>query len=81
MQMSSVRFVAPRETEKMLETVVVVFHLLAALGVVAWFCCNRVKVQMLVRLSVQVLQILYSEAKVPLPFLVSLLLYLPPVSS
>ena len=35
MQMSSVRFVAPRETEKMLETVVVVFHLLGALGVVA----------------------------------------------
>ena len=35
MQMSSVRSVAPRETEKMLETVVVVFHLLAALGVVA----------------------------------------------
>jgi preprotein translocase subunit SecG len=34
MQMSSVRFVAPRETEKMLETVVVVFHLLGALGVV-----------------------------------------------
>ena len=35
MQMSSVRFVAPRETEKMLETVVIVFHLLGALGVVA----------------------------------------------
>lgn len=35
MQMSSVRSVAPRETEKMLETVVVVFHLLGALGVVA----------------------------------------------
>ena len=35
MQLSSVRSVAPRETEKMLETVVVVFHLLAALGVVA----------------------------------------------
>jgi preprotein translocase subunit SecG len=34
MQTSSVRFVAPQETEKMLETVVVVFHLLAALGVV-----------------------------------------------
>ncbi len=35
MQMSSVRSVAPRETEKMLETVVVVLHLLGALGVVA----------------------------------------------
>ena len=35
MRMSSVRSVAPRETEKMLETVVVVFHLLGALGVVA----------------------------------------------
>jgi preprotein translocase subunit SecG len=35
MQMSSVRLFAPRETEKMLETVVVVFHLLGALGVVA----------------------------------------------
>ncbi len=35
MQMSSVRSVAPRETEKMLETVVGVFHLLGALGVVA----------------------------------------------
>ena len=35
MQLSSVRSVAPRETEKMLETVVVVFHLLGALGVVA----------------------------------------------
>ena len=35
MQMSSVRSFAPRETEKMLETVVVVFHLLGALGVVA----------------------------------------------
>ena len=34
MQMSSVRSVAPRETEKMLETVVIVFHLLGALGVV-----------------------------------------------
>lgn len=34
MQMSSVRSVAPRETEKMLETVVVVFHLLGALGVI-----------------------------------------------
>ncbi|MGA9224379.1 MAG: preprotein translocase subunit SecG, partial [Pseudomonas graminis] len=29
--MSSVRSFAPRETEKMLETVVVVFHLLGAL--------------------------------------------------
>jgi preprotein translocase subunit SecG len=35
MQMSSVRLFAPRETEKMLETVVVVLHLLGALGVVA----------------------------------------------
>jgi len=35
MQMSSVRSFAPRETEKMLETVVVVLHLLGALGVVA----------------------------------------------
>ena len=35
MQMSSVRLFVPRETEKMLETVVVVFHLLGALGVVA----------------------------------------------
>ena len=35
MQMSSVRSVAPRETEKMLETVVIVFHLLGALGVAA----------------------------------------------
>jgi preprotein translocase subunit SecG len=35
MQMSSVRSFAPRETEKMLETVVVVFHLMGALGVVA----------------------------------------------
>ena len=34
MQKSSVRSVAPRETEKMLETVVIVFHLLGALGVV-----------------------------------------------
>ena len=35
MQMSSVRSFAPRETEKMLETVVVVLHLMGALGVVA----------------------------------------------
>lgn len=35
MQMSSVRSVAPRETDNMLETVVIVFHLLGALGVVA----------------------------------------------
>ena len=35
MQMSSGRFVAPQEAEKMLETVVVVFHLLGAIGVVA----------------------------------------------
>ena len=35
MQMISVRSVAPRETEKMLETVVVVLHLLGALSVVA----------------------------------------------
>jgi len=35
MQMSSVRSFAPRETEKMLETVVVVFHLRGARGVVA----------------------------------------------
>lgn len=34
MQMSSVRFVAPQEAEEMLETVVVVFHLLGAIGVV-----------------------------------------------
>ena len=34
MRMSSVRFVAPQETEKMLETVIVVFHLLGAIGVV-----------------------------------------------
>jgi len=34
MQMSSVRSVAPQETEKMLETVVVVLHLLGAIGVV-----------------------------------------------
>jgi preprotein translocase subunit SecG len=33
--MSSGRFVAPQEAEKMLETVVVVFHLLGAIGVVA----------------------------------------------
>jgi len=35
MRMNSVRSVAPQETEKMLETVVVVFHLLGAIGVVA----------------------------------------------
>lgn len=35
MRMSSVRSVAPRETENMLETVVVVLHLLGAIGVVA----------------------------------------------
>ena len=35
MQMSLVRSVAPRETEKMLETVVVVVHLLGAISVVA----------------------------------------------
>ena len=35
MRMSSVRSVAPRETEKMLETVIVVLHLLGAIGVVA----------------------------------------------
>jgi len=34
MQMSSVRSVAPREADNMLENVVVVFHLLGALGVV-----------------------------------------------
>jgi preprotein translocase subunit SecG len=33
--MSSVRSVAPQEADKMLETVVVVFHLLGAIGVVA----------------------------------------------
>ncbi|WP_422911838.1 preprotein translocase subunit SecG [Pseudomonas sp. MAC6] len=33
--MSSVRFVAPQEAEKMLETVIVVLHLLGAIGVVA----------------------------------------------
>ncbi|WP_425287788.1 preprotein translocase subunit SecG [Pseudomonas borbori] len=33
--MSSVRFVAPQEADKMLETGVVVFHLLGAIGVVA----------------------------------------------
>ncbi|MFG0722293.1 preprotein translocase subunit SecG [Pseudomonas sp. GLN_6] len=32
--MSSVRFVAPQEAEKMLETVIVVLHLLGAIGVV-----------------------------------------------
>ena len=35
MQMSSVRSFVPRETEKMLETVVVILHLMGALGVVA----------------------------------------------
>src|SRR3990167_58163 len=35
MRMSSVRFVAPQEADKMLETGVVVFHLLGAVGVVA----------------------------------------------
>jgi preprotein translocase subunit SecG len=35
MRMSSVRFVAPQEAEKMLETVIVVLHLLGAIGVVA----------------------------------------------
>jgi preprotein translocase subunit SecG len=35
MRMSSVRSVAPQEADKMLETVVVVFHLLGAIGVVA----------------------------------------------
>jgi preprotein translocase subunit SecG len=35
MRMSSVRFVAPQETDKMLETGVVIFHLLGAIGVVA----------------------------------------------
>ncbi len=34
MRMSSVRFVAPQEADKMLETVVIVVHLLGALGVV-----------------------------------------------
>lgn len=34
MRMSSVRFVAPQEAEKMLETVIVVLHLLGAIGVV-----------------------------------------------
>jgi len=35
MQMSTVRFVVPQEAEEMLETVVVVIHLIGALGVVA----------------------------------------------
>ena len=35
MRMSSVRSVAPQEADKMLETVVVVLHLLGAIGVVA----------------------------------------------
>jgi preprotein translocase subunit SecG len=35
MRMSSVRFVAPQEAKKMLETVIVVLHLLGAIGVVA----------------------------------------------
>ena len=35
MRMSSVRSVAPQEAEDMLETVVIVIHLLGALGVVA----------------------------------------------
>lgn len=35
MRMSSVRSVAPQEADMMLETVVVVFHLLGAIGVVA----------------------------------------------
>jgi len=35
MRMSSVRFVAPQEAKEMLETVVVVLHLLGAIGVVA----------------------------------------------
>jgi preprotein translocase subunit SecG len=35
MRMSSGRFVAPQEAEKMLETVIVVLHLLGAIGVVA----------------------------------------------
>jgi preprotein translocase subunit SecG len=35
MRMSSVRSVAPQEAEKMLETVIVVLHLLGAIGVVA----------------------------------------------
>jgi preprotein translocase subunit SecG len=35
MRMSSVRYVAPQETDKMLETGVVIFHLLGAIGVVA----------------------------------------------
>ena len=34
MRMSSVRFVAPQEAEKMLETSIVVLHLLGAIGVV-----------------------------------------------
>lgn len=34
MRMSSVRYVAPQEAEKMLETGIVVFHLLGAIGVV-----------------------------------------------
>jgi preprotein translocase subunit SecG len=34
MRMSSVRFVAPQEAKKMLETVIVVLHLLGAIGVV-----------------------------------------------
>lgn len=35
MRMSSVRFVAPQEAKEMLETVIVVLHLLGAIGVVA----------------------------------------------
>ena len=34
MRMSSVRFVAPQEVKKMLETVIVVLHLLGAIAVV-----------------------------------------------
>lgn len=43
MRMSSVRSVAPQEAEKMLETVIVVLHLLGAIGVVALVLLQRGK--------------------------------------
>ena len=65
----------------MLDNVVTVFHLLTALGVIALVLLQQGKGRMLEHLLVQAHQILCSEAKVPLPFLVSLLLYLPQVFS
>ena len=67
MQMNLVRSVALRET-KMLETVIIIVHLVVAIGVVGFVLIQQGRAQTLVLHLVRALQVLFLDRKVQVVF-------------